>query len=603
MQAGTARKPALAWEPMRLKSLAARSFLLPLLAIPLVLACTAEVTDDAATDTDISNHTEGEYVNANSALLWADSDYSEMLRSRESLGAEVLPAALPETDPIAVRLQVWLDRLDGAVRAGFKSRNGGAELLAPKPRIRVLPSADAFNAWVSGVPGCIGRPVGHGPTDPKTGSIALLDRVQVQTTFLTCVSPASWKGPVPLQSLLETTKATCKLTVAEDRVEIGGSTCSGAGAKADDLAFFSTSPYVHFSTDLLYRLNEKSAAVVLAHELGHYYRAHVSPFFQQKYNFWFDRDSSSARRPLPAANAAELEKAYREVVESAKPLGTETFVSRYSARLRPFLLQGIAPKLLERREPNFVCKDARDLLERNFPTLEVGELPSKETQAAFVAFENALAACAPKIGFGATANEKTLRLSDVILAGFAHKTGTLTLRLDSTLADVLDGQNANAKKLDDKAKSLVKRLRDNGIGLYTTEQEADDMALELSVKVGLTPNEVLDGWVDFMRAIDDLYSSILSPEQLATLRETELDAPTCKSLLDANWKRDDGTGRMVPVTVKLGQLDEPHHASCYRLYNLWRESKVHRYPATRAPEPLVPAWSELQAQAKALSGR
>lgn len=580
-----------------------RSFLLPLITLPIFVACSAEVADDAATDTDISNHTEGEYVNANSALLWADSDYSELLRSRESIGATALPTALPETDPLSVRLQVWLDRLDGAVRAGFKNRNGGAELAAPKPRIRVLPSTDTFNAWVSGVPGCIGRPVGQAETAPKSGSLALLDRAQVQTAAFTCVTPTSWKGPVPLQTLLETTKAACKVTVVDDHVEIGGNTCSGAGGTADDLAFFSTSPYVHFSTDLLYRLNEKTVAVVLAHELGHYYRAHVSPFFQQKYNFWFDRDSSSARRPVPASNAAELEAAYREVVEGAKPLGTETFESRYSARLRPFLLQGLAPRLLERKEANFVCKDARDLLARDFPTLEVGQLPSKETQAAFVAFENALAACAPKLGLGATADEKTLRFSDVVFAAFAHKTGKLTLRLDSTLADVLEGQNANAKKLDDKAKSLVKRLRDNGIGLYTTEQEADDLALELSVKVGLTPTEVLEGWVDFMRAVDDLYASIYTPEQLATLRATEPDATACKALMDANWKRDDGAGRMVPVTMSLGQLDEPHHASCYRLYNLWRESKVHRYPATRAPEALSPAWSELQGRAKTLSGR
>jgi hypothetical protein len=145
---------------------------------------------------------------------------------------------------------------------------------------------------------------------------------------------------------------------------------------------------------------------------------------------------------------------------------------------------------------------------------------------------------------------------------------------------------------------LVARLKSNKIGLYTTEQEADEFALQLGAKMGLSGDAVLAGWLDMMRAIDRLYARSYTPEELAQWRQTsgELDAPTCEALLKSDFTKDG-----QPVTVSMGQLDEPHHASCYRLFNLWREARAQRYVTAPAGEELSPAWSTLKADAARLS--
>ena len=51
----------------------------------------------------------------------------------------------------------------------------------------------------------------------------------------------------------------------------------------------------------------------------------------------------------------------------------------------------------------------------------------------------------------------------------------------------------------------------------------------------------------------------------------------------------------------MGQLDEPHHTSCYRLYNLWREGNAHGYQASAPLPPLSPEWSTLKAEAQTLA--
>ena len=47
----------------------------------------------------------------------------------------------------------------------------------------------------------------------------------------------------------------------------------------------------------------------------------------------------------------------------------------------------------------------------------------------------------------------------------------------------------------------------NRIGWYTKEQEADDLAIDLATKAGLTVPEVLDGWLEAMRAFERIYPS------------------------------------------------------------------------------------------------
>jgi hypothetical protein len=54
------------------------------------------------------------------------------------------------------------------------------------------------------------------------------------------------------------------------------------------------------------------------------------------------------------------------------------------------------------------------------------------------------------------------------------------------------------------------------------------------------------------------------------------------------------------VFVPIGDLSEPHHSDCYRLFNFWREQQHHAYQAT-STITFQPGWDMIQAHARELT--
>src|SRR5262249_14891384 len=78
------------------------------------------------------------------------------------------------------------------------------------------------------------------------------------------------------------------------------------------------------------------------------------------------------------------------------------------------------------------------------------------------------------------------------------------------------------------------------------------------------------------------------------VRGLALTMAECHKAHDANWQSADGSADFVP----LGDFVEPHHSSCYRVYNIDREVAAHHYTLGGAGAlPLniaSPTWAELQ---------
>lgn len=569
---------------------------------PLVLlACAAPAAEDGATGTEDAL-TEGAWVQDNSPYYWAPSSFDDFQASITSITPAETPKlpALADDDPLTIRMQAWLDRVDAVVRPALEAKLG-QPLAAPKPIAKVLASRATFNAWVSGVPVCLGAPLGAAA---PAGTAAYLDMGSVQPLpGATCVKPTTWNTEAAVK-FWDDGKPTCSLTLASGALSAHGNGCAidPNAATAADLMVISTGNYVQFTSDLLAEIDETAVAVVAAHELGHYYLGHTTARGAARYGFWYMREDGRKTTPVRAASSADLEAAYKEVVQAGRPLGGPSFGSHYSARLRPLLLSGLAPILSARVEADFVCAAARDALGPWVSQITQGEAPPQEAQAAFVAFEKKLAACAPSVALGGEPGARAISAGETLFAASRNRPGPkakISMTFGDTLGAFLDRIDVQAKALDQKAAKLVQRLKDNKVGLYTTEQAADEFALQMVTKMGFTTEEALGGWVDFMRASDRLYARAYTPEQLATWRtqSAEIDTDSCAALLAANFTKGG-----VPVTMNMGQLDEPHHTSCYRLYNLWREGKAQQFqPGTRLPA-LAPEWAALKAEAGAITG-
>jgi hypothetical protein len=145
-----------------------------------------------------------------------------------------------------------------------------------------------------------------------------------------------------------------------------------------------------------------------------------------------------------------------------------------------------------------------------------------------------------------------------------------------------------AQQLEMSEEQFRADMNANHIGFYTIEQEADEVAMELMVRMGYTRQDVLNAWVAFGYAIDAKYPP--GPE-LDTGRAT---TATCAGWLQNGFMITAADGTKTPVAMTVGDINEPHHGDCYRLYNLYRESLSHVYDSNgMMPAALEPAWSEM----------
>ena len=521
------------------------------------------------------------YIQANSPFYWAPSDYAGFAASEASIGMPPNPTPVDANDALTQRLQTWIDRIDAVVRAEVL-HSTGSELVAPKPIVEVLPTSSTFNAWVSPTVACTGIDLAGGDATAQS----FLQTAQItHGSGYACVHPV-YPGVDDFRTFWDRHKPACK--VGAD-LTVGGTGCSvAANATAGELALFATSPYIHVTSDLIAAVSERTLAIVLAHELGHYYRAHVSDAVIQHYNFWYDSEADRKKLPVPAANATDLAAKYGEIVNGPKTVQAAV-PGHYSPRFRTFLLTAIAPLLTERTEPGFVCATARDALGPWVSTLLAGYGIPTDAMAAYLAFEAKLVACAPRLDLTGDPGATALSYGSVLMAVLGAKLPSVTLPFHATLDQVLEPLNAKAVKLDQKAAALVKQVQQNRIGLYTIEQEADDIALEISSRLGIGPDDVVASWLEFMQAI-----ALAVPESYRQQYQDE--NASCQAMLASGFTQPDGTPTFVPI----GDLSEPHHSDCYRLFNFWREQKLRKYTVAD-PIAFPDDWATMQVEAKQLS--
>jgi len=120
-----------------------------------------------------------------------------------------------------------------------------------------------------------------------------------------------------------------------------------------------------------------------------------------------------------------------------------------------------------------------------------------------------------------------------------------------------------------------------GLGFYTTEQEADELSAEWLALIGVDPKASLAGQLFTGRDIEKHGGNVLT---------TEISMDECASLLASGWKDASVTHRYVQI----GSFSDPHHGACYRIYNLDRELRAHKYAVGPAPAKPLPPWKDVQ---------
>jgi hypothetical protein len=220
---------------------------------------------------------------------------------------------------------------------------------------------------------------------------------------------------------------------------------------------------------------------------------------------------------------------------------------------------------------------AEDYRNKIYP-FPFGPLPATAAaRTLYNEFEEALRTCSQKVDI----DIRTLRYRDDDLE---LEKGTFeTIAGNSkTLVDLLPKLNplwpAAIKKRNQISDEAYKTAQSERLGYYTDEQEADEVALELGAHVGISLDDAMEMFFFSLKQWND-------PNPMA------LNAEQCQAAYK-NGFRD-----FIPI----GDYQDSHHDTCFRAYNVYRESLAHKSDlasvqrdACMAPDEQL--WKKLQSQ-------
>ncbi len=297
---------------------------------------------------------------------------------------------------------------------------------------------------------------------------------------------------------------------------------------------------------------------ILAHEIAHYYRSHSFWEHSNRFGFFYFRDQDKLR-----------ERPTADLDGKAKMLAED-------------LAKVVYMRLIAKQFP-----------EENFPGILAGFLSDPEAK-------NKLAAFPGCESFGAKENDDVfLDLSRFILSG--SKFGADNIAFYRGLSDKFEAclkQNSpfppDMRDMISRAVSLIfesraipfsfygfeelrshysasyeekinlrsallERAREGGLSWYTTEQEADEMSLELLSLLGINPNVSGKALYTVSNSRESRDLNGLSEDQCLILQEN-------------GWKIE---GRNLNLFY--GDLNDPHHSTCFRQWNIASEVEAHQY--------------------------
>lgn len=593
-------------------------------------------------------HDDNKPIRANEPFNWTKIDRDKQISIASSVTHS--QKALPDNHPAVTRIRYWLSLIDQQVRKD----QGNSMGMIPTPEPIVM-QASAPDAYASTAPVCYDIGIVVDPNSrvtPETGS-AISVKLDITSnmgsdprspiasgyTFVnkkdneSCQPrhlddneiPAfiAWYNKLTEQCKIseaggadkrkfKLTK-TCKLSASP-----GGPARSPGSAAS--LRVPSTSNWIIITAGMLKAYEDENMfAFVLAHELGHYYKAHMlaSP---SEYRFPYQMAAAEGnidKRPTPIADKAQSDK-FRNMLSEiqalqiifgrnhaakGEPLATETFVEMALWANEGFFDQRCVGSLPCKdpcakltalaNDPNFIGGTALA------PTFFQSKFPLEELSDAgltqYKEFETQLNACSSKLAMdNSTEKDGSVTINQInFVIGKTKGMGVLraSLPLDGsktpkTLKEFIDIINKTVQDKDKQLQELYKSAETNRLGFYTEEQEADEMSIEHLVNIGLSPD---GGLASLMILAANREKSSGTP------RRPEPSAAECNALMHANPPWHDPSGK--PIYIQMGEVDDPHHSYCFRALNMHREVIGHGYkPIGTKPAAPGGTWSSITSQ-------
>ncbi len=508
------------------------------------------------------SHDAGRFLNSTDSRQWIAIDDFKWIQ-KESMGLPTFSGQHPMTQ----RLQVWADKIRENMLKSTPQLG-----VAPRPIVRII-NSDEVNAYVSGSEVCVDLPMTTNPNNqsPGWGYLAVNSGSMYETT-----RPASCET---MQGNIETQrayvqwvlrdKAGCKVSSFAGKLALTLS-CLGEGwtnRNFKGMSFYVTHNYITFYRALLEKMNEDEVVGVLAHELTHYYMGHLVAPAGQYYYFYQLEGQNSPFKPtrLPADHPlAALGARIQNMPQIYfQPMEGQTLHSLLYEPLKSirYTLQflGTNACLADKPDCQTICEPLMTHLNTNYDGV-LSDFPyylmlTDETKSTYAQYEREAQACLSTVKANSFESSMLSMLNSKVKYNYVF----------TTKANADDGMkfvSALSIELNNAVTTITRVLQNmvdegtrSGLGWYTDEQEADEVGTEMVSRLGLNPMSVVSAELIF----NDIYGTVAD----------------CR----------DQFAKGFPIPVSIGDYFEPHHDSCFRAANSYREYQAHEDYFTRFQEP------------------
>ena len=522
------------------------------------------------------NHDVGRVMNDEGTFSWADLSFEQHLWANNLHMGPNGEKLLPLDHPFVVHMQQWTEHVRETMLT-LDGRISGT----PLPHILALTNS-RVNAFVSNSYSCLD--IGLKVEDDSLNNAELLTSVYFRR------DPGQWERTstqsrcIPTKLSLEKQKealisilspfADCAVRWQETTAVVPAAcgkrfndkTAPFTGAK--QLVIAQTDNWLTLYTGLT-TLTEPMAVGILFHELGHYYLAHGTTSANQYGYFYQMSEQNEDGRPAadPALNslAHEVMAAQKNHMSLAKIDGQRFHSLIFSAMVHYGDVLLKAPCA----DGSQLCKEQCAPIQaflvspeavswRGFPyeRLPVGALSQ------YFDYESKLSRCLVALRF----QKKEIDSLTWAFGEFSFDPAPLYEATNGEQTVLLAGAKLDGliNERNRKGDTAVDEANRERLGYYTTEQEADEFALEMMIRVGLDPESYINAMLELAKMRDD--SSALAVYG-------EYSWAECARAMES------ADSSSVPI----GDYRDIHHSPCFRAYNLKKELLAHKekYDAIR----------------------
>ncbi|MBQ48605.1 MAG: hypothetical protein CMP10_14455 [Zetaproteobacteria bacterium] len=352
---------------------------------------------------------------------------------------------------------------------------------------------------------------------------------------------------------------------------------------------------IFISSQLIQEFTEEETLSIIAHELAHYYRGH-SLYLKENESFIYQIDQASN----PTAKPSETkDKSLRRIARNLKEglaIDTEYFPAPKGALFHPRIysyLKFNIGSLISRSCTDQKCRQACYRLQTDifyndsqnlliyFPEQRV-DFKSDKNRIFYHKYEQMVEACLLHIK---TENidqfsRQTLKAPTYYL----FKADKIDFNSSEVLLEIIQKHSDNLIQYyadyQLEVDNIIEQANKARLGIYTDEQEADDIATEFMYRLGLNNKPLIEVFIKFQEILD---------ARRTTIKPGQRNHQECRQEYEMGF----------PNFIPIADYIDPHHDACFRAYNIYREQKAHskqldNIQVENSKKPDAKLWNELK---------